>query len=1200
MKLISVLGSRLSPRAYYVLRNSARSTVTPILNYAPHTPRYSTGAALPLPPARLQCLSGVFTLVQAACVNAIAAYHERAQTRADKEHTPSKGHTQGTEEPADEEDDVNTCQPQHVLGFLSPLLQLFNTITERFRLGPSAIRYVDLNFYGTLAHTTASLYHLYVLTHTPTPRPASPHTSPDANIHTMNGAHASTANSRSQHADSHTTLSSSTHHLLSRVLMGQYAAAVLAALSMPLTRALLCDDMHVHAHTRSADGARKHTHSESDLSSTASAKPTDTRPAQERSSATTPTTTATDTGADNGTVQPTYEDVVAEHSARRKQRDTAHVHDAAQAVRWNYLGALLRCGESLVRVRHGGVVSTREGVNADSTPETARETRACSGTGEEVNGHPDEDPDGGHDTGARKETAETGAGAVEDRLWQALAVGGGANAPNERATGQDSAAQYATPPDNPQACSSPQANTATCHQATGHAHTHTRAPSGSARISLCNALLWYDVLLRRTLSVKASSVRVRASRRHAVCTHLSLMTLLLAHRRRPYPLPSTHVAPSQLHSRYASQSRCACVGFCSRDYTTSLAVHRRAMALVGECGDLFTAEVVQTLSHVALSQDYLGVLTSRSSSCVPVCVRGQAEAKDWRGERKPDARDARVGAQGAAGLQGFDVVSKRVPWQVTDVIRAANAQLKGRATVGAANTSTCVNETPCTGAAQPSTCGGPDETPILGEGVELAGEGAGTWPEGLLGLYLQQIVPEVVEQERDSVHVRDVSSVAFLEMRYLACMYPRTYATHAHTPPNGNGAGGGATARAGAKKARNENAPEKRRLPLSNDWVLLPLMACYDHYIATEKASIRNHKHTSANTDMQHKGQRDIRGMSAGDAIEEESELTDAQTYAMVLEKTATLLLVTEYSHGSINSQIVQEGEAQTQVTRAQTQVQTKPKEEDGVTDATRVGVSVVNEYKLARLMTVFLTSAELFTSPAVAQLLETLLVLCVRQAKVENEMAGRGKGHVHLDFDCLPDIKFYDLYNAFVHQYSSVSLGNTLFQRYLWLPLQQCGPTPLRTLVWGQCVDAMAVMTNFTPDDLPLALETYLYPLETYTPLLTLYLRAIMSGTVRKSRAPVPYHIAIHHLAGLLWGSGDDTPIPDHVPEAPQTETEKMQNQLLTFMSTQRNQESVHDLLAYFYEGPSAFASTSYRPEPPQRVKMLEKFMKTYTKTAT
>eukprot|EP01134_Creolimax_fragrantissima_P005121 CFRG5121T1 len=594
---------------------------------------------------------------------------------------------------------------------------------------------------------------------------------------------------------------------------------------------------------------------------------------------------------------------------------------------------------------------------------------------------------------------------------------------------------------------------------------------------------WYTLLLNSNYFDKRVGANVRALMKHTACSHLALITALLAHRRK---LCGTDDSTTNVSIK-ANMCTCACAGFCYNDYPTVLAVHKQAMVLVGGYGLGSQAEVIQTMTLVALSREYLSVLSGRSCSHVHNGI-------------------------------GIDAISKRMPWQVTDLVREAHSQAMVMDTKKI-HSHTCA------------------------EGVD--------WVDGLSSLYTDHILPGCgSDREREDVSL-NTSSLSFLENKYIQCVYPNAHAkqtqTHIQT-----------------------QASTLAHFPLSSEWVLMPLVACYNHFKANSQALLNNHRHkNNSNTSSQN-------------VIEEEDdatvvEMTDEQMYSRVLEKSLFLCLVVEYSHGPINSSIVN------RCTSSHAYISET--------------LGVLNEYKLARLMAVFLTSSTLFSVSVIANLLECMLILCLRHAAESNAIDGRGseRGMVHLDFDCLPDIKFYDLYNSFVHQYADVSFGNKLFQRYLWLPLQQTGPTPLRTLVWDECVDSMAVMSGFTADDLPLNLETYLYPLETYCPLLGLYLRAIKSGIVLKSRAPVPYHIAIHHLAGLLWGSGDDTPIPEHVPVAPESETEKMKIALLTFMCQHRNMESVHDIIAYFYQGPSSFASNSYRHEPPQRIQFMERFIKTH-----
>eukprot|EP00124_Ichthyophonus_hoferi_P005928 Ihof_evm1s1052 gene=Ihof_evmTU1s1052 len=162
---------------------------------------------------------------------------------------------------------------------------------------------------------------------------------------------------------------------------------------------------------------------------------------------------------------------------------------------------------------------------------------------------------------------------------------------------------------------------------------------------------------------------------------------------------------------------------------------------------------------------------------------------------------------------------------------------------------------------------------------------------------------------------------------------------------------------------------------------------------------------------------------------------------------------------------------------------------------------------KIARLMCVFLMGGEIFRDDIVRQLLDNLLINYTK-----------ANGGV-VDFKAVPGVPFYDLYMEFLTHYAGVSWGDSVFQRYVMLPLVQSNPPSLRRLLWGECIDAVGCLSLKTRD-LPAPLASYLFPIETDKLLLGLYLRPLLDGTVWKGRAPLPYWIAVHHLTGHFFGA--------------------------------------------------------------------------------
>uniref|UniRef100_A0AAQ5Y524 RNA polymerase II associated protein 1 n=1 Tax=Amphiprion ocellaris TaxID=80972 RepID=A0AAQ5Y524_AMPOC len=163
---------------------------------------------------------------------------------------------------------------------------------------------------------------------------------------------------------------------------------------------------------------------------------------------------------------------------------------------------------------------------------------------------------------------------------------------------------------------------------------------------------------------------------------------------------------------------------------------------------------------------------------------------------------------------------------------------------------------------------------------------------------------------------------------------------------------------------------------------------------------------------------------------------------------------------------------------------------------------------KLARLSCVFLCSSDLFLERPVQKLTWGLFRLLTRSDKLDS-----------LDLNEPPPglASFQDLYSALLAQYEAVSFGDRLFGCWVLLPLQRRYSATMRLAVFGEHVGMLRSL-GVTLAQLSIPIERFTSPPEDSLPVLRLYFRSLVTGTLKFSWCPVLYVVALSHVNSFIF----------------------------------------------------------------------------------
>ncbi|CAJ1073547.1 RNA polymerase II-associated protein 1 [Xyrichtys novacula] len=227
---------------------------------------------------------------------------------------------------------------------------------------------------------------------------------------------------------------------------------------------------------------------------------------------------------------------------------------------------------------------------------------------------------------------------------------------------------------------------------------------------------------------------------------------------------------------------------------------------------------------------------------------------------------------------------------------------------------------------------------------------------------------------------------------------------------------------------------------------------------------------------------------------------------------------------------------------------------------------------KFARLSCMFLCSSDLFLERPVQKLTWGLFRLLTRQSRLDS-----------LDLSVPPPglASFQDLYTALLTQYEAVSFGDRLFGCWVLLPLQRRYSATMRLAVFGEHVGMLRSL-GVTLDQLSVPIERFTSPLEDSLPLLRLYFRSLVTGTLKPRWCPVLYVVALSHVNSFIFSqdaAAQEVEAARHsmLRKIHYLTDEVLRNHLLLFRLPQRHTELGFDMFDQL---------------PPIRAKRLEKVL--------
>ncbi|XP_054470154.1 RNA polymerase II-associated protein 1 [Anoplopoma fimbria] len=228
---------------------------------------------------------------------------------------------------------------------------------------------------------------------------------------------------------------------------------------------------------------------------------------------------------------------------------------------------------------------------------------------------------------------------------------------------------------------------------------------------------------------------------------------------------------------------------------------------------------------------------------------------------------------------------------------------------------------------------------------------------------------------------------------------------------------------------------------------------------------------------------------------------------------------------------------------------------------------------KLARLSCVFLCSSDLFLERPVQKLMWGLFRLLTRRSKLDS-----------LDLNVPPPglASFQDLYSALLTQYEAVSFGDRLFGSWVLLPLQRRYSAIMRLAVFGEHVGMLRSL-GVTLEQLSIPIERFTSPPEDSLPLLHLYFRSLVTGTLKPRWCPVLYVVTLSHVNAFIFSqdaAAQEVEAARHsmLRKIYYLTDEVLRNHLLLFRLPQQRSEFGFDL---------------YEQLPPNRAKRLESVLR-------
>uniref|UniRef100_A0A8D0D1N6 RNA polymerase II associated protein 1 n=1 Tax=Sander lucioperca TaxID=283035 RepID=A0A8D0D1N6_SANLU len=223
---------------------------------------------------------------------------------------------------------------------------------------------------------------------------------------------------------------------------------------------------------------------------------------------------------------------------------------------------------------------------------------------------------------------------------------------------------------------------------------------------------------------------------------------------------------------------------------------------------------------------------------------------------------------------------------------------------------------------------------------------------------------------------------------------------------------------------------------------------------------------------------------------------------------------------------------------------------------------------KLARLSCVFLCSSDLFLERPVQKLTWGLFRL---QSRLDS-----------LDLNVPPPglASFQDLYFALLTQYEAVSFGDRLFGCWVLLPLQRRYSASMRLAVFGEHVGMLRSL-GVTLEQV--RMRRFTCPPEDSLPLLRLYFRSLVTGTLKPRWCPLLYVVTLSHVNSFIFSQ-----------DAAAQEVEAARHSMLRKIYYLTDEVLRNHLLLFrLPQKHSEFGFDTYKQLPPIREKRLESVLR-------
>jgi hypothetical protein len=162
----------------------------------------------------------------------------------------------------------------------------------------------------------------------------------------------------------------------------------------------------------------------------------------------------------------------------------------------------------------------------------------------------------------------------------------------------------------------------------------------------------------------------------------------------------------------------------------------------------------------------------------------------------------------------------------------------------------------------------------------------------------------------------------------------------------------------------------------------------------------------------------------------------------------------------------------------------------------------------------------EIFRDEVVDREMRTLLKPCLEIASDSGEMALSRQ----LAPSSASSAAFYQLFEAFVELYESVSFSHDTFGRLTIPPLSMKYPTDHRRLFWvdhSRTLLRSLAASKFGLEDVPLEdgdLSTFFIPYEEDGDVIRGYIGALVNGFVTPTKGEFLFSVAVWHVAHALW----------------------------------------------------------------------------------